>query len=55
MEQDNERRNVMVVMTPELADESLRAANARGMSRSAWLRALIERELAAPKTGRARD
>ena len=44
----------MVVMPFELAENSLRAANARGMSRSAWIRHLIERELSA-KTGRARD
>lgn len=44
--ENNERRNVMVIMTPRLADASLRSANALGLSRSAWVRLLIERALA---------
>lgn len=34
-----------VALTPELADAALRAANARGLSRSAWVRQLIESAL----------
>jgi hypothetical protein len=34
-----------VALTRDLAERSLRAANARNMSRSAWLRLLIEQAL----------
>jgi hypothetical protein len=36
---------VNVVLTRDLAERSLLAANARGMSRSAWLRLLVEQAL----------
>jgi hypothetical protein len=43
---DNEqRKNVMIVMPGDLARRSIEAANARGLSRSAWLRQLIEQAL----------
>lgn len=38
---DDQRRNVIIVMTPRLADASLRAANDAGMSRSELVRQLL--------------
>jgi hypothetical protein len=38
---NDQRRNVMVVMPPGLADDSLRAAHDAGMSRSELVRRLL--------------
>ena len=42
---DDQRRNVMICMDAALAARSLDAANALGLSRSAWLRQLIRAAL----------
>jgi len=42
---DEQLKRVMVVLTEDLAERSIEAANARGLSRSAWLRMLIESAL----------
>jgi len=41
MSESQTPRNVTVVLTGDLAARSLAAANAQGLSRSAWLRSLI--------------
>ena len=41
-------RVVTVMLTDRLAASSLAAAHARGMSRSAWVRRLVESALAGP-------
>ena len=38
---NDEQQVITVVLTRDLARRSLARANARGLSRSAWLRALI--------------
>ena len=45
MSNEQQTKVVTVVLTPALTDASLHAANARGLSRSAWLRQLIESAL----------
>jgi hypothetical protein len=42
---DDHPKSVMVVLTKDLARRSLAVANAAGLSRSAWLRHVIESAL----------
>lgn len=47
---NDQPKNVAVVLTEDLAQRSLAAANDAGMSRSAWVRQLIRAALGAGDT-----